>query len=212
MTVSIEQKGHPPQFADEHYLVVGREYIMKVFLYDRLDHSIFYNGVCKHSRRRYSVYLLFSIFPLLDCSLRPIYSFPRALYHHASSITITKCFQLHHKINWSYSIHYYSGSFEGSHFFFLEIASHAYYYIIVQQNAVTGERIPIVPPLTTTLSVFITDPISLGCSKVFLPWSDQANIPHYQLNVLNFPHCLPAHSSKIILGTWWKQSNNLVHH
>lgn len=45
MTVSIEQKGHPPQIADEHYLVVGREYTMKVFLYDRLDHFIFYNAV-----------------------------------------------------------------------------------------------------------------------------------------------------------------------
>ena len=46
LTVSIEQKGHPPVFADEHYLVVGREYIMKVYLYDKLDHPIFYNGVC----------------------------------------------------------------------------------------------------------------------------------------------------------------------
>lgn len=56
LTVSIEQKGHSPIFSDEYYLVVGREYIMKVYLYDRHEHLIFYNGVCKaltHYNRRY---------------------------------------------------------------------------------------------------------------------------------------------------------------
>lgn len=45
LTVSIEQKGHTPVFADEYYLVMGREYVMNVYLYDRFEHPIFYNGV-----------------------------------------------------------------------------------------------------------------------------------------------------------------------
>ncbi len=55
---------------------------------------------------------------------------------------------------------------------------------VALQDAVTGAITKVEPPLSKTIVVHITKPISLGCHRVFLPWADGAKgIPHYNLKV-----------------------------